>query len=221
MAIDLVICSACGMKNASHRKVCLRCGASISTPTESKRTKRLSFSERLRQLFGKDASTQNSDAVWLNLLTEDTDPEGEGTKELKQVVTSFLIPDKISPFKFRANWIALSQQGFMFDDDDDINPTPSLQRFSRLVTNRPGGYPEWFFAAYPDVASWATSLADAVTVGAAAPEAETILFHNIFGKISEVDRNELLDSDRHIKGEYLRALIDHYRRETGRTLECM
>ena len=141
----------------------------------------------------------------------------EGTKELKQIVRSFLIPDKIIPFKFKSNWIVLSRGGLppLFDDNENINSTPSLQRFS-FVTNRPLGYPEWFLAAYPDVASWFTSQVDAITVGASASDTK-ILFHNVFGNIGE---NELFDSDRRIKGEHLRVLIDHYRRETGRTLEC-
>lgn len=84
------------------------------------------------------------------------------------------------------------------------------------MTNRPSGYPEWFLAAYPDVASWITSQIDAVTVGGMVSEAEAI-FHNIFGNITE---NELLGSDRRIKAQYLRVLIDHYRGEAGRVLEC-
>jgi len=212
MTIELISCPACGTKNAAHRKVCLQCGASISTSKGSKTTEGLSFSERLRQLFGIDASTQNCDAVWLSLLKGMKDDDIESTKELKQVVTSFLIPDKISPFKFRANWIALfglfidPRRGLLPLSDNDFNPTPSLERFSYVVS-RPPGYPEWFLAAYPDVASWFTDRID---------KGESV-FHNIFGNISD---NELLDSDRHLKGEYLRALIDNYRKETGRALEC-
>ena len=216
MAIELITCEACKAKNASHRTDCVRCGASISRPTGSKITKKFPFLERLRQLFAIDASTQNSDTIWLNFL-EGMKDDIEGTKELKQVVRSFLMPDKISPFKFKANWIVLSRRGLppLFDDTENINSTPSLRRFS-LVTNRPVGYPEWFLAAYPDVASWATTQVDAITVGAEASEAKT-LFHNLFGNVSE---NELLDGDRRIKVEHLRVLINHYRRETGRALEC-
>lgn len=49
MAIELITCSSCGTKNASHRKVCLRCGAGILTPTGAKAIKGPSFSERLSQ----------------------------------------------------------------------------------------------------------------------------------------------------------------------------
>ena len=45
MAIELVTCKACGTKNASHRKVCLKCGASISTPKGSKTTEPVAFSD--------------------------------------------------------------------------------------------------------------------------------------------------------------------------------
>ncbi len=45
MAIELVTCKACGTKNASHRKVCLKCGASISTPKGSKITDPVAFSD--------------------------------------------------------------------------------------------------------------------------------------------------------------------------------
>ena len=45
MAIELVTCKACGTKNASHRKVCLKCGASISTTKGSKTTDPVAFSD--------------------------------------------------------------------------------------------------------------------------------------------------------------------------------
>lgn len=49
MAIELVACKACGTKNASHRKVCLKYGTSMSTPRGGNATKESSFSAQLRQ----------------------------------------------------------------------------------------------------------------------------------------------------------------------------
>jgi hypothetical protein len=48
MAIELISCPACGTKNASHREVCLKCGANISTSSGGKATTESSFSEQLR-----------------------------------------------------------------------------------------------------------------------------------------------------------------------------
>lgn len=45
MAVKLISCPACGTKNASHRKVCLRCGANILAPAETTATKKHSFLE--------------------------------------------------------------------------------------------------------------------------------------------------------------------------------
>jgi len=158
-------------------------------------------------LIGTGTSTQSSTLVWENLLKE-MEQDEEGTKEFRQIVGNFLIPDDISPNKFRANWIALFRHGVpsLLDDGENVNPTPSLQMFS-LVTNRPLGYPEWFLAAYPDVASWVTT----------SVEEDEETFSNIFGNISD---DELLDGEGRIKGEFLRTLIDTYCMETGRTLEC-
>ena len=50
MSIELITCRSCGTRNASHRTVCLRCGASTSTPTGTKIAKRLSPEDLTVQL---------------------------------------------------------------------------------------------------------------------------------------------------------------------------
>lgn len=157
-------------------------------------------------LVGTGASAQSSAIVWENLL-KGMEEDEKCPKEIKQIVSNFLIPDNISPNKFLANWIALFRHWSpsRLDDGQNVNPTPSLQMFS-FVTNRPLGYPEWFLAAYPDVASWVT----------ACVEEDENVFREIFDNISE---DPLLDN-RRLKDRYLRTLIDTYRKETGRRLEC-
>jgi hypothetical protein len=193
----------------------------MSTFTATKATKKLSFSQKLHQLFGTDASTQNSETIWLKVLEGIEGDTEEGAQEFRQVIRSFLMPDKISFPKFRANWIALF--GLRIDpdrglpswsaDDLSLDPTPSVQKLS-LASSRPVGHPDWFLAAYPDVASWFRSLADAIVES---PEAEDFYQNMLFGKI---DESGFLDDNRRIKGKYLRIMIDTYRRETGRALEC-
>lgn len=60
MAVELITCGACGAKNASSRTVCLKCGASISTPRGGKATKESSFSEQLRQRLSAAAKINAS-----------------------------------------------------------------------------------------------------------------------------------------------------------------
>ncbi|MDP3024504.1 MAG: hypothetical protein Q8O10_03115 [candidate division Zixibacteria bacterium] len=158
-------------------------------------------------LFGAGASAQRSALFWESLL-EGMDKDDEDVKEFKQGVASCLIPDKISPDKFRANNLLLSTRGIpqLLDRNEQLSPTPSLKRFY-LISDRPMGYPQWFIAAYPDVVSW---VADNI-------EQEESILHNIFGNMSD---DELLTGKRRTKVKYLRILIDTYLKETGLPLEC-
>lgn len=156
-------------------------------------------------LAGTQTPPRSAAVVWERIL------KGvEGGEEFKQIVLGFLVPDKIRPVKFRSNWIALSRWGIpaAHEHEENVGPTPSVGRFCRSFLDRPLGYPDWFLAGYPDVASW--------VVDGLREEGEVIL-RNMFGDLSE---DEWLDKGGHIRARHLRILIDNYRRKTGLTLEC-
>ena len=74
MATELVACPACGTKNASHRKVCLRCGANILAPAETKATKQLSFLEMRNR--------------WIVLTLEKRSVSSEASEVYKYIVAA-------------------------------------------------------------------------------------------------------------------------------------
>lgn len=74
MAIELISCPTCRTKNASHRKVCLRCGVNLSAPAEMKATKQLSFLEMRNR--------------WIALTLEKRDVSFESSEVYKYIVAA-------------------------------------------------------------------------------------------------------------------------------------
>jgi len=168
-----------------------------------------------------EGSKMQNSVTWESLFGDIEADDPEEAQEFWQIVTGFLIPDNISPTKFRANNIDLVRTpltDLLLDEaDKKAVPTPSLKTL-RSVGNRPIGYPEWFLAGYPDVVIWAANIFSPMRVSRNEPLAKNT-FRDILGNISS--ENELLDGDRFIKHRYLRALVEAYRRKTGRILECI
>lgn len=146
-------------------------------------------------------------------------------QEYRQVVKTFLIPDSISPAKFRVN--ALHLCGWLsylhaFKVSFNIPPSQSVAALSSVKDIKPLGfkaYPYWFLAAYPDVVMWAANIFtfDFKVNDLCAFTTDDNVLRDIFGDIGR--ENELADGC-FIKHKHLRALVEGYRNKTGLTLEC-
>lgn len=77
--------------------------------------------------------------------------EEEVSEYFKSVIRLFLIPNKISPLKFLINKECFED----FYSRGSDNVAPSLIKFKQHGLDRPIGYPDLFYIAFPDVALWA------------------------------------------------------------------
>ena len=156
-------------------------------------------------LVGTKNPSQTAASFWLRSMQG---MEPEHFEEFNKIVTDFFIPDNINPAKFRANTRLLFDRGvsLISGEEEKDDPTPSVRKYHSFF-ERPMGIPIWFIAAYPDVTSW--------TDDESKKEGSILL--DILGNIPE---EELHDNDRHIKPQYLRQLIDAYRKETAKDFEC-
>lgn len=124
------------------------------------------------------------------------------------IIKIFLKPDIIDVNKFFENYrLILQPEEFFYCPpvaEEPIKYTPTMPFFINFM-NRPLGFPEWFFAAYPDIIYW-------------------IIF-NMEKIESEKRIIELLDSLDHslntyIPNKILRMIIDFYKKNVKNKLEC-
>jgi len=153
---------------------------------------------------GVDVPEREPIATWRKFARNELGPGA--VRRFDRIVLDFLIPDNIDLQKFRTNQIVLSRGGLPIIDENPVaKPTPSLEKFYNPFA-RPPGFPAWFLVAYPDVASWVSGQEDMPS-----------FFHKFVG---EVTKDQLLDKEQHLRHEYLRSLVDIYRRGVTDRLEC-
>lgn len=157
-------------------------------------------------LFSIFSKTSKRDSEWQRFV--DGAPDKKTKEVLGFMVDNFLIPDKINPVSFKANYEILrhnsrglyKSHASLVDEPDFSNDgTKTIDELAKLG-NQPLGYRDWFIAAYPDVIMWFQDLKD--------QEAMEIL-----GNLSD---NEVFDEEHKIKSEYLRKIVDSYQKK----LEC-
>lgn len=159
--------------------------------------------------FPDDRDVNNRD-VWNECLSS-MELGSEHEIELRPVIENFLIPDNINAIKFNGNWQFLEDS-----HSAETVTTKSVKRFQSIV-KRPMGYPIWFFAGYPDVATWFTDLCD-VELDSDAEKAHELVFGTYNESTFEKD---FVDSEsRCIKDKHLRTLINHYLTNVKSKLEC-
>jgi len=129
------------------------------------------------------------------LLNEEEVPE-----YFKSVIRLFLIPNKISPLKFQINMECFED----FYSRGSDNVAPSLIKFKQHGLDRPMGYPDWFYIAFPDVALWAIH-------GGGIELVEK--------KLQNYSEEEIFDGD-HLNISILIGIIRMYLNNTSKSLEC-
>jgi len=115
------------------------------------------------------------------------------------IVDNFFKHDKINPLKFENNLQFLQYQYA----SQPYLLSPAIFYF-RDAVNRPFGYEDWFMAAYPDVGRWTSENAD--------------LLENISPFKEQLELEE--EDGFRMSYTFLRLLIDYYKRNVRRRLEC-
>lgn len=138
--------------------------------------------------------------------------------EINSVINLF-VEDKIAPDKFAANLIHVMTEGndrfnVMFDprvQEMLKDQTPSINSVC-LPSAKKKGMPAWFYAAYPDVLAWLSKKEH---------EFEDNFIEksfNLFGinkeKLNKNIEEEFMTNQGCIKFEYLKNLIDSFKKET-------
>lgn len=123
----------------------------------------------------------------------------------KDLIRYFLLPYKISSLKF-----TLNHEYYRDPFPSDIRHkhkhiAPSLRKIKEQPFEIALGYPSWFFAAFPDVSLWAMR-----------GEGKELVL-NKFRSLSE---DEIIQNNS-IRSEHLHEIIELYKSNTNKTLECM
>ncbi|MDD5543823.1 MAG: hypothetical protein PHX83_11670 [Acidobacteriia bacterium] len=164
--------------------------------------------------------------VWKNILS--IEPFQMGSDEqMQDVIFRFLIPDRIDTQVFLSNIMAITDSfhdlstellsSFQLKDDSIEQIMHSVSRSARIfaIPNTPPNYPLWFVAAYPDVLMWLSRQMSST------PELKlNSLLSTSVG--SSATRNSLVgtrDSYLEPSLEFLRNLVEEFKRNTGANLE--
>ena len=123
----------------------------------------------------------------------------------KTIIEDFLLPYGVDYNKFMTNTAALDDPfgHITFEDNKDYSQT--LTQFHLNASKAPG-YPDWFYAAFPDVAMWAIS------------GEGNKLFHAKYSTYTEAELLNPINKKR-LSDTILREVLDSYI-STGHRLEC-
>jgi len=150
-------------------------------------------------------------------------------KEAKEIIETFLMPDKINPLSFSYNCEALLRQGMpslrdIADSEKNPQPTPSVSRFI-AVMDRPVGMPLWFIAAYPDILLWYDNqVGECMKAHRPDRDSLTVFSAKLLG-LDLTDPNlekklgDSTDKEGKLRPNILRNLVQSYKDKIGRELE--
>ncbi len=121
----------------------------------------------------------------------------------------FLKPDQIYSLKFENNFkIANASWEILLIHEKEVSQikiTPTMH-FFKEVNNRPLGFSPWFIAAYPDVSKWAVE--------------NMIYLKDVPPFRGHFENEEDYIENKAFKHHVLRLMIDYYKRNINRKLEC-
>ena len=129
--------------------------------------------------------------------------------QYKKVIELFLKPDLIYSVKFENNFkIANASWETMLIHDREfsqIKITPTMNFFKDSL-NRPLGLASWFIAAYPDVSKWASE--------------NLVHIQNVPPFRGHFENEEDYLENNEFKYHILRLMIDYYKKNINKKLEC-
>lgn len=122
----------------------------------------------------------------------------------KKLIKDFLLPFRISSFKFIFNKDYFEGHWSVRMSIDESRIAPSLVKLVNNPEMRAAGYPKWFYLAFPDVAWWAL-----------AGEGLDI----IRDRFGHLPASEVIEGDK-LESSYLKMIINLYKEQTNNHLEC-
>jgi len=126
-------------------------------------------------------------------------------KDFSIIIDLFFKPDIIYYEKLINNLNYIEENVIWPTDLDKIKITKTLIFYKEKI-NRPLGYPNWFLAGYPDICYWLSQ--------------SYLLYkekHPLF-KILNNENNA--DTDGYMNFNTLRLIIDYYKKNISKRLEC-
>lgn len=139
--------------------------------------------------------------------------------EMRTVIHDCLIPLCIDPLKWIDNTVWLETQGMpQLSGGKDLHQTPSVREWTRRL-DRPMGFPVWFLAAFPDVASWAAKEAGERSLK---HDARALAIQeNLIARYETVYPGDITQTpDGKLSLCYLKNLAEFYYNCLGRRPEC-
>ncbi|MDP2605495.1 MAG: hypothetical protein Q8S00_23380 [Deltaproteobacteria bacterium] len=156
---------------------------------------------------------RSSEKGWRQVLAQEGLPG-----EQREVIVGLLIPAGINVIAFMNNTIWLESGGMpQLHGQDGVTPTLSAREFTHTM-DRPRGYPIWFLAAFPDVASWVSNVVARANLYH--EEKASILLEDMHSRLSQLSPAELDAASERIGIRHARILVDWYRQTTNKRLEC-
>jgi hypothetical protein len=139
--------------------------------------------------------------------------------EMRKIINDCLIPMCVHPAKWVENTVWLETHGMPeLQGVKNPRPTPSVLEFKRPM-DRPRGYPTWFLAAFPDVASWASKLMADADLGGDARAVE--MKENLYARYLTVYPGDLYEAvDGKLSLPFLKNLAEFYMNCKGSRPEC-
>lgn len=142
----------------------------------------------------------NNEGDWSTYLGDE-----QLSEETRRIIRQFFIPFNIDVMKFMINQDAISDpfRYVLYENNPLFSRT--LKKFQEDSSLKAVGYPDWFYAAFPDVAHWAIK-----------GEGNRLVKTQL-GTLSE---SQVIDLSRNqIREEHLQMVVELYVK-TGQTLEC-
>lgn len=172
------------------------------------------------------------DKLWRDILC-DSEYRIAAKAVAKEIAIELLIPDRIDPFAFAANYETFLRKGLpsvreTWLGKEKTATTPSIRDASNTLKYM-RAFPDWFIVAYPDVYLWFDKMQDEQLRKCRTDEdrfdARRVLFSDLFGIPSEVEEleelgeDEICDSHEKWLPKWLMNLVSSYKRSTGKELE--
>lgn len=139
--------------------------------------------------------------------------------EMRTVISDCLIPLFINPLKWIDNSIWLETEGMpQLRGYKDLRPSSSVKEWTRRM-DRPMGVPDWFLAAFPDVALWAAIEAEDLSL--IHDERALAVQGNLIARYETVYPGDTLKTPNGLLSLcYLKNLAEFYYNCLGRRPEC-
>lgn len=157
-----------------------------------------------------------NEAAWRKTFNEM--PDDEASRELKEFIERFLIPDNISASKFNNNLDALTPSNpiaeFFGITGSDASSSPLIRNLEETLNCRLK-FPPWFLAAYPDIIKWLRNVS---------PVEMNSIYQTLSHrtkKTSDLNESDLISGLGYLKSDFLGAVVEMFKKNNNNhSFEC-